>query len=515
MSTKRVIVWNVFWNWAGVANSMVAGFVVAPFLVRHLGETNYGLWILIASLTGYFGLLDLGVRGSVGRNIAFFRARNDRAGVNGILSTALALQTAAAAVALLAMVGILFLFFRLFQIPPAEVGAVRLALLLVGLNLALSLPLSVFDATLWGSQRFDLLNGVDIVTVLVRTGLTFYLVGNGGGLVTLAVLTMLGTVVNAGVKAGASFRIDRGLCLGRAFVTREHVRSIFTYGIWHFVLSVARVINTQIGAVIVGSVLSVPLVTPFSIATRLLGYATSILSASGGVLTPVATGLHANEKHGQQQRLFVEGGKYCLAMALFFVLAFLFLGKAFIGLWMGPGLASSAQLLAILTLGEAVPMSQWITYGMILGMGRHRMQACVNVAESLVAVSLALVLARPFGLLGVCLAFAIPAFVCRGVIQLLYACHTVKVSLGHYLVRAFLPALLSAVPPAGVLALLTAWRTPSSWAELLAYGTLYATAYGMAFVCLAGFERLNRLLPEKPRRWLSQRTRTAVVSVTQ
>ena len=46
-----------------MATTMVAGFVTTPFLVRRLGDTNYGLWIVIASFTSYFGMLDLGVAG--------------------------------------------------------------------------------------------------------------------------------------------------------------------------------------------------------------------------------------------------------------------------------------------------------------------------------------------------------------------------------------------------------------------------------------------------------------------
>src|SRR4051812_29197148 len=87
---KRVVVRNAVWNCASLVVQLLAGFVVAPFLVHRLGETRYGLWILIASLTGYFSLLDLGVCGSVGRNIAFHRAKGDQDGVNGILNTALA-----------------------------------------------------------------------------------------------------------------------------------------------------------------------------------------------------------------------------------------------------------------------------------------------------------------------------------------------------------------------------------------------------------------------------------------
>ena len=70
-SRIRLIVRNVGWNWLGAATAMVCGFFVAPFLIHHLGDTGYGLWIVIGSLAGYFSLLDFGVRGAVGRHVAF------------------------------------------------------------------------------------------------------------------------------------------------------------------------------------------------------------------------------------------------------------------------------------------------------------------------------------------------------------------------------------------------------------------------------------------------------------
>src|SRR5262249_6908099 len=159
MDIKRTVARNVLWNWAGYGVPMLAGFVVAPFLLHRLGETTYGLWILIASLSGYFGLLDLGMRGSVGRNIAFHRGKGDPEGVNAMLSTAAAVMCAAGALALLGTFGVLFLFFQLLDVPPGQADSVRLALLLVGLNLALWIPTNIFDATLWAYQRFDLING--------------------------------------------------------------------------------------------------------------------------------------------------------------------------------------------------------------------------------------------------------------------------------------------------------------------------------------------------------------------
>ena len=58
---SRAIVRNVFSNWAGLVLNMATAFFMSPFLVRNLGDTWYGLWVLIRSTTGYMSLLDGGL----------------------------------------------------------------------------------------------------------------------------------------------------------------------------------------------------------------------------------------------------------------------------------------------------------------------------------------------------------------------------------------------------------------------------------------------------------------------
>src|SRR5437763_23255 len=69
MTNKLAVVRNIFWNCAGMAVTILVGFVLAPFLIRHLGDTRYGLWIVIGSLTSYCGLIVLGVRACMGRHL--------------------------------------------------------------------------------------------------------------------------------------------------------------------------------------------------------------------------------------------------------------------------------------------------------------------------------------------------------------------------------------------------------------------------------------------------------------
>src|SRR5262249_40780328 len=158
----------------------------------------YGVWIVLGALTSYFGLLDLGIRASVGRHVAFHHSAGARRAVNETLSAAVVVLASVGGIAAAAVMLGGPLFFRFFDVPLERQVEAGLALKLVAVNLAVWLLANAFDATLWGFQRFDRINVVDIPVSLLRAGLTFTLIGSGGGLAVLAGIT-LGTTAAAGL----------------------------------------------------------------------------------------------------------------------------------------------------------------------------------------------------------------------------------------------------------------------------------------------------------------------------
>src|SRR5688572_7951103 len=76
---------NVFSRYVLIFVNVAIGLVILPYNVRHLGEAAYGLWMLAASITAYFTILDLGYGGAVVRFVAEFRARRDARALNEVL----------------------------------------------------------------------------------------------------------------------------------------------------------------------------------------------------------------------------------------------------------------------------------------------------------------------------------------------------------------------------------------------------------------------------------------------
>lgn len=61
MSRARIYARNLAANWIGHGASLVVMFFLSPFVIYTLGQVEYGIWSLLTVLTGYMGVLDLGV----------------------------------------------------------------------------------------------------------------------------------------------------------------------------------------------------------------------------------------------------------------------------------------------------------------------------------------------------------------------------------------------------------------------------------------------------------------------
>ena len=74
MSLKTRTLTNVLSSGGGLVVNIAVGFFLSPFVLHHLGDDAFGLWILIFSLTGYYGIFDFGIRSSLIRYVSKFQA---------------------------------------------------------------------------------------------------------------------------------------------------------------------------------------------------------------------------------------------------------------------------------------------------------------------------------------------------------------------------------------------------------------------------------------------------------
>src|ERR1700752_925713 len=141
MSTTTRSLMNVMSSWGGLAVNIAVGFFLSPFILHHLGDDAFGVWVLIFSLTGYYGIFDFGIRSSLIRYVSKFQATEDRDELARLINTSLFTYTCLGLVLIVPTFVGSFYVDRLFHVPPSFLRDARLLFLMVGGSLALGFPL--------------------------------------------------------------------------------------------------------------------------------------------------------------------------------------------------------------------------------------------------------------------------------------------------------------------------------------------------------------------------------------
>ena len=476
-------------KYALLAVNIGLGVVLMPFTVRHLGTAQYGLWMLVASLTYYFQLLDLGYGSGLVRHVADADARGDVDGVNRTLSTFVIVY---AALGLVAAAGTLALMLwavpRFPHLSAAEIRRAQLLLAMIGVRIAIGFPMTVFGAATTARQRFALNNTVAIVVALANGAITYAVLATGHGLLTLvACTTALGIASYAGY-AWTARRAFPELRIRPSSFSRALVRDVTTFSVYLFVIDLAVQIGFNLDNVVVGAALGTSAVAVYAVTLRLADYQRQLCNQFNGFLFPLIVRLRASESLDALQVMLIEGTRIALILVTGVTIGVIGWGRPLLMRWMGPAFEAGVVPLYVLALTGVVLVGQGPLGNILLGTGRHRLVALVSLGEALANLVLSLLLVRRFGLLGVALGTAVPIALANLFILLPAACRQVRLPIQQFL-RLVLPApVIGAMPAIIVCVILRTWWPPESWPAILAEGATAGLVY-LGTACTLGCNR--------------------------
>lgn len=438
---------NVLSNWAGFAANALISLVLAPFVVHTLGDSQYGIWVLLASVVGYLGLLDLGVRGAVTRYVASLHAAEKHPEAGLIASTALSIFLAAGAVAVGVSCVLAAIAPLLFDIPEELIGVARVVFVLGGLSIAASLVAGVFGGVVVGLQRFDLVNAAGVVLGIARAGLIVLMLKLGGGLVALAAIQLAVSAAQGLANYVLSRRTYPALRIALFAWSRAHAREIMSFGVYSSLLQASAALMLYTDSVVIGAFLPVSAITFFSIGATLTDYVRQVVSGISTTLMPMISSLQARTGKTEAERVLLDASRLANLIVLPIIVTFLLRGSAFIGLWMGPSyVGQSDRVLWIL----AVTLSPFATYQVltsaVFGLNEHRKLAPFFLIEAVTNVGLSVILVREFGILGVAWGTALPRLVSCLTVGPWYAHRLFGVRIRTYVTQTWLLPWIGMIP---------------------------------------------------------------------
>jgi O-antigen/teichoic acid export membrane protein len=436
---------NVSTRYLAIVVEAILGLVVLPFNVAHLGTSAYGLWMLTASVTAYFSVLDLGYSGALVKFVAQYRARRDYRALNEILSTTFVVFATFGVVTYLVAIAIAVYLGRIFQLSPEQIHIGRIVLLIISLNVAAGTAFSVFGGVINGFQRYDLNNIVGTVSSVVTAVVNVAVLAAGYGLIELVAATTVVRVLTYLVYRANAYRVFPGLRIRLGWFRRERLREVTMFSVYMLLIDWANKMNYSVDALVIGAFLSTTAVAVWTVGQRLAEVTQRLTNQLNDVLFPTVVDNDSADRMDRLQAIFIQGTRLSLATVVPMGGAMMLMAGPLVMAWVGPEFSGSVLVLRLLTLSVIVRVGSATAGTLLKGAGEHRLVAFTNVGAAFVNVALSIAMVKPFGLTGVAIGTLVP--ICMSSLLVLFpaACRRVQLSIGRAVAEAVWPAVWPAV----------------------------------------------------------------------
>jgi O-antigen/teichoic acid export membrane protein len=393
---------NALWSSGYVVSTMVLSFLVTPMLIHHLGKSLYGLLLLIWSVAGILGTMNLGLGEATLRYVARYADRQDMAGVNRVFGAVLSLFTVVCAIILVGMFVGAPLVAAWLNAPADQIEMVSWLLRLTALSITFSIIMSVFGAVPLALQRYDINSKITMGSNVVRSAGYIALAAGGMNLVSIVVWDLVVSLAVFCLIVKAAKDLLPGLKLLPAF-SFNGLREVIGYSTFSFLTFFLHKWHRESGKLMLarfmGPVPVVYLATPDNLAQR-------FHEVIAGGIEAALPRFSAESQQETIERLYWSTTWTGLALSIVVFVPFVALVPNFLSLWISADFAAHSgligQLLAVYLIsqgGFSAPAAYF------RGTGRPWFVTCIILLSLLITVAAGVVLIPLHGPLGAAYAY--------------------------------------------------------------------------------------------------------------
>jgi O-antigen/teichoic acid export membrane protein len=476
----------------GGAAAFVALFL-PPFLTRLMPSDAFGAWSLVLQLSAFVGYLDFGIQTAIGRFVAHANEKGDSEFRDRIVSTSLAVLTAAAALGILGSIGLAIFMPHIFhQLPPLLLGDSRWALVLVGSSLGVGLPCSLFNGIFVGLQRYEVPAAVIGGSRVISAVFLVLIVRHGGSLAQMGAAVAAVNLASYGLQYLLYRNMAPRMRFSSQLVSRRVGRQLFDFCLSLSIWSFAMLLVSGLDVALVGH-FEFEKVAYYAVAATLTVFLAGIQNAVFNVMIPSTAVLQARGNSNQLGQVMITATRYGSFILLLMGLPLIFAAKSILTIWVGGSYAAQgARILQVLAAANILRLSA-VPYVMtLIGTGQQRLVTISPLLEGISNLIVSVICGFYFGAIGVAIGTMVGAMVgvASHFVYNMPRTVEVKFAIAEYIRDGLLRPLVCALPLTSIVLLfrLSGFYDPTtSYAALVT--ALMATAVLIWRCGLVGAER--------------------------
>lgn len=501
MDTRKQIKFGAILSYLQIALGAVITLIYTPFIIRVLGQSEYGLYNTVASVVSSLSILSLGFGSCYVRFFSRYKAANqedDVANLNGMFMT------------IFLVIGVVALFCGLFLsnhleyvfdkgLTTEELNTAKILMTLLTINLALSFPFSVFSSIITANEKFIFQKCVllfkQVASPLVCIPLLLMGYASVGMVISTVTIYILMDIINA------TFCIRK---LKARFVFGHFDKNLFkemaVYSGFIAINMIVDQINLNIDKFLLGRYKGTTSVAIYSAGYTLYHYYMTFSTSISNVFIPRVHHIWSNLKDTAEQKnqklsvLFSFVGRIQFIILLLVCSGLVLFGKQFIIRWAGVDYGNAYYVVLLLAISAITPLSQNVGIEIQRAKNKHQFRSILYAAMAIINLVLSIFLCQLYGEIGSAIGTAISFIIANTIAMNIYYYKALQINVKLYWTRC-IRCFIAAIPAFAVGYFLCLVMDTYKWLYMLIGIAIYSIAYGACeFLFATSKEERNSII---------------------
>lgn len=477
---------GIILSYLSIIINTVVQLLYTPLLIRQLGQSEYGLYSLVASIIGYLTVLDLGFGNAIIVFTAKYREQKryaEEKKLHGMFKVIFIF------IGIIAAVLGLILYFNINNIfgksmNSMEIHKMKIMMLILSFNLMFTFSFSIYNSIISAYERFIFQKLLSIFSVILKPIIMIPLLFMGYKSITMCIVI---TIVNVLISILNYLYCKNKLKISTKFsgFDKNIFKVILGYSIWIFVGNIVDKANWSVDNFVLGAVSGTVAVSIYSIAATLNQMFISLSTAISGVLLPKMSKLVArNASNEELTNEMIKVGRLQNYVIFLMCSGLVLVGKKFIRIWAGIGFEESYYVALLLIIPMCVPLIQNLGLSIMQAMNKYKFKSISTAIMAVINIVISIFLSKKWGAVGAAIGTCLSLVVCNIFMINIYYYKVLKLDIIKFwrdIFRQTTPFLI----PIIFIVLLMHFTNLDDIVGLITYGSIYTFIYCIVAYCLS------------------------------
>lgn len=462
------------------------GLLFVPYLLKSLGDAEYGVYKLMGSTASYLSVLDFGIGGTLTRYIVKFKTERDKKGEENFSAMGLLIYGVLALLVILMSLGITFLIPSMYSlsIQSDSMKEAQFIFFIICATTAVSLFNHGYNGIITAYEGFAYNKTSNIVKIILRIFLIILgLRGWKSALLIVIIDFILAIVLLIANIFYVRCSLKCKVHLHKWDWKLAKEAGVFTLAI--LLQSIINQFNSNVDNIALGVYTTVSTVALYSLVLQIYNIFSSLSTAISTVYLPaISESVFCGATDEEVTRKVVEPSRMQLMILLLALTGFYIFGQDFIVLWVGAGYKQVYVLCCILLTSSMINLSQNTITCVLKAKNMLHGKTLILAISTVINVIITFILVPIIGVIGATIGTAFSMLFGYGIALNIYYQKRVHLKMGLYYKETYKGILLAVVLACGIGFLIAHMLTLNGWIGFIVEAAIYTMIYGVAILCI-------------------------------